>query len=152
MDAEAGKSGTGVSIEQTKRGSPPSPPFSVAFTSLTATLALFDIPPLCSAALQIPLSHLHSLKAHFHLSLCLFFFLSFPFFLLFLQIGLFCPWLLFWREPYSLSTTQPIPTLPESVIKHIGPNTQAITRALMFHLHTAGTMVSLYKQPCCCSQ
>lgn len=45
------------------RGSPPLP---FAFTSLTATLALFDIPPLCSAALQIPLSHLHSLKAHFH--------------------------------------------------------------------------------------
>lgn len=60
--------------------------------------------------------------------------------------------LLFWRESYSLLTTQPIPALPESVIKHIGPNTQAITRALMFHLHTDGTMVSLYKQPCCCSQ
>lgn len=31
-------------------------------SSLTATLALFDIPPLRSAALQIPSSHLHSIK------------------------------------------------------------------------------------------
>lgn len=41
-------------------------PIPFAFTSLAATLAMFDISPLCSAALQIPLSHLHSLKAHFH--------------------------------------------------------------------------------------
>lgn len=58
------------------RGALPLAPPSLAFTSLTATLALFDIPPLCSAALQIPLSHLHSLKAHFHLSLSLFFVFS----------------------------------------------------------------------------
>lgn len=47
---------------------------SLAFTSLTAPLAPFDIPSLCSATLQIPLSHLHSLKAQFHLSFSLSFF------------------------------------------------------------------------------
>lgn len=47
---------------------------SLAFTSLTAPLAPFDIPSLCSATLQIPLSHLHSLKAQFHLTLSLSFF------------------------------------------------------------------------------
>lgn len=47
---------------------------SLAFTSLTAPLASFDIPSLCSATLQIPLSHLHSLKAQFHLSPSLSFF------------------------------------------------------------------------------
>lgn len=47
---------------------------SLAFTSLTAPLAPFDIPSLCSATLQIPLSHLHSLKAQFRLSLSLSFF------------------------------------------------------------------------------
>lgn len=53
---------------------------SLAFTSLTAPLAPFDIPSLCSATLQIPLSHLHSLKAKFHLSLPLSIFFSlFPF-------------------------------------------------------------------------
>lgn len=62
----------------------------LAFTSLTAPLAPFDIPSLCSATLQIPLSHLHSLKAQFHLSLSLSFFSYSPFLLL-LQIGLFMP-------------------------------------------------------------
>lgn len=63
---------------------------SLAFTFLTAPLAPFDIPSLCSATLQIPLSHLHSLKAQFHLSLSLSFF-PYSLFLLLLQIGLFMP-------------------------------------------------------------
>lgn len=131
--------------------SPPPPSLCLYLFDNHTSPVWYPSAVFCSSArlpclICIPLKHT-SIKV----SPC-FFFVSSLFPSVSSNTSFFFSGLLFWREPYSLLTTQPIPALPESVIKHIGPNTQAITRALMFHLHTAGTMVSLYKQLCCCSQ